>query len=75
MFRYPTKRRLITRIKEHKNDINKKSRIPSVISSHRLLDHEFDWEKPYILDNETSWYKRITSEMIHIKMQTKGINK
>jgi len=70
-----TKRRLITRIKEHKNDINKKSGIPSVISSHRLLNHEFDWEKPHILDNETSWYKRIISEMIHIKMQTKGINK
>jgi len=70
-----TKRRLITRMKEHKNDINKKSGIPSVISSHRLLNHEFDWDKPYILDNETSWYKRIISEMIHIKMQTKGINK
>jgi len=28
-----TKRRLITRIKEHKNDINKKSGIPSVVST------------------------------------------
>jgi len=32
-----TKRRLTTRIKEHRNDINKRSGIPSVISTHRLL--------------------------------------
>jgi len=70
-----TKRRLLTRIKEHKNDINKKSGIPSVISTHRLLNHEFDWDKFHILDNEASWYKRVISEMIHIKLQPRGLNK
>jgi len=49
-----TKRRLATRIKEHKNDINKKSGTLSVISSHRLQNHEFDWEGVHILDSEPS---------------------
>jgi len=70
-----TKRRLATRIKEHKNDINKKSGTLSVISTHRLQNHEFDWEGVHILDSEPSWYKRIISEMIHIKMQSCGLNK
>jgi len=70
-----TKRRLTTRIKEHKNDINKKSGILSVISSHRLRNHEFDWEGVQVLDSEPSWYKRIISEMIYIKMQSFGLNK
>jgi len=70
-----TKRRLITRIKEHKNDINKRSGIPSVISTHRLHNHDFDWDSVRILDNEYAWYRRIISEMIHIKTQTNGLNK
>jgi len=69
------KRRLTTRIREHKNDINKKSGTLSVISSHRLQNHEFDWDDVHILDSESSWYKRIISEMIHIKMQSYGLNK
>jgi len=43
-----TKRRLITRVKEHKNDINKKSGILSVVSLHRLQNHEFDWDSVHI---------------------------
>jgi len=70
-----TKRRLITRIREHKKDINKKSGTPSVISSHRMQDHEFDWACVQVLDCENSWYKRIISEMMHIKMQHDGLNK
>jgi len=27
------------------------------------------------LDNESSWYRRIISEMIHIKTQSNGLNK
>jgi len=54
-----TKRRLITRIKEHKNDINKRSGILSVISAHRLQNHDFDWNSVCILDNESAWYRRI----------------
>jgi len=70
-----TKRRLITRIKEHKNDINKRSGIPSVISTHRLENHEFEWSSVHILDDESAWYKRIVSEMLHIKTQSNGLNK
>jgi len=70
-----TKRRLTTRIREHRNDINKKSGIPSVISTHPLQDHDFDWNNVHILDNEPSWSKRIISEMIHIKTQSNGLNK
>jgi len=71
-----TKKRLTTRIKEHMNDINKKSGTPSVISLHRLQEyHDFDWNEIHISDNELSWFKRIISEMIHIKMQSCGLNK
>jgi len=37
--------------------------------------HEFDWNDVHILDNEPSWFKRIISEMIHIKIQFCGLNK
>jgi len=70
-----TKRRLNSRVKEHKNDINKRSGIPSVISTHRLQNHDFDWGNVRILDNESAWYRRIISEMIYIKTQTNGLNK
>jgi len=70
-----TKRRLTTRVTEHKNDINKKSSKHSVITEHRLeLNHEFDWENPTILDKEKFYYRRLTSEMIHIKLQNNPIN-
>jgi len=49
-----TKRRLTIRIREHRNDINKKSDIPSVIFTHHLQDHDFDWNNVHILDNELS---------------------
>jgi len=63
-----TRRRLTTRIREHMNDINKKSDTPSVISTHRLQEvHYFYWNDVHILDSESSWYKKIISEMIHIK--------
>jgi len=68
-----TKRRLITRIKEHRNDINKKRGNLSVISTHRLQDHDFYWDGVHILNNEPSWYKRMISEMIYIKTQSNGL--
>jgi len=59
-----TKRRLTTRVAEHKNDINKKASKHSVITDHRLeLNHEFDWEN-----------RRLTSEMINIKIQNNPLN-
>jgi len=71
-----TKRCLKTRIREHKSDINKKSGALSVISQHRLQDgHEFDWDNVIILDTEPIYYKRLVSEMVHIKLQVNGLNK
>ena len=70
-----TKRQLKTRLHEHKNDI-KKSSSPSVISAHRInFDHQFDWQRTKILDKESSYGKRLTSEMIFIKSQDNGLNK
>jgi len=71
-----TKRKLGTRLKEHMVDINKKNGILSVISNHILENnHEMNWNGAQILDIEPSFTKRIVSEMIHIKKQSKGLNK
>ncbi|KYN12201.1 hypothetical protein ALC57_15633 [Trachymyrmex cornetzi] len=71
-----TKRRLGTRIKEHKSDIRRNTGSPSVITDHRVeFDHNFKWDDVRILDNESSYNKRLLSEMIHIKRQKHGINK
>ena len=71
-----TKRKLKTRIKEHKADIRKPSSEISVVSRHRMNEmHELDWDNIRILDIEQSLAKRRISEMIHIKRQTSGINK
>jgi len=70
-----TKRKLNTRIKEHKNDINKKTGNHSVISEHRLQkNHDFNWDNPKILDREKIYYRRLISEMINIKTQNNGLN-
>jgi len=45
-----------------------------VISSHRLSDHEFDWDNILILDEEPSYRRRLFSEMMHIACQKNGIN-
>ena len=48
----------------------------SVISTHRLETcHSFDWQDAKILDKETSYNKRLISEMIFIKKQNNGLNK
>ena len=71
-----TKRKLKTRIKEHKTDIKKSTSEISVVSRHRVNEmHEFDWDNIKILDTEQSLMKRRISEMIHIKNQISGINK
>jgi len=70
-----TKRRLSTRISEHRNDINKKTSNHSVITEHKIdLNHDFDWDKPKILDKENYYFRRLTSEMINIKTQIYPIN-
>jgi len=47
----------------------------SVVSEHmKTSNHVFDWKNVRILDYEQNYYKRITSEMVHIKKQSNGIN-
>lgn len=70
-----TKRKLRTRIAEHRNDIKKNANNLSVISTHRLnFNHDFDWNNVRVLDKERSYCKRLISEMIYIKKQKEGIN-
>jgi len=62
-------------MKEHKNDINKKTGKHSVISEHRLQkNHDFNWDKPEVLDSEKIYYRKLISEMINIKIQNNGLN-
>jgi len=70
-----TKRKLKTRINEHSKNIKLDPQKHSVISDHILeLDHSFDWENAKILDFEPFYYKRLISEMIHIREQKNGLN-
>jgi len=63
-----TNRHLITRIKEHKNDIKKHSDNYSVVSKHRLMqNHDFDWSNPKILHKEKHKKRKEIAEMIFIK--------
>lgn len=71
-----TKRKLNTRIKEHRADIKKRSGSPSVISQHRVeYGHDFEWDNIKILDREIGYNKRLISEMLHIKSQNNSLNK
>ncbi|KYN22657.1 hypothetical protein ALC57_04947, partial [Trachymyrmex cornetzi] len=70
-----TKRKLKTRITEHKNNIKWKSVKPSVITEHRRqLGHEFDWENIEICDREGYYNKRMISEMLYINTQWNGLD-
>lgn len=66
-----TKRKLLTRIKEHCSDINKTSDSLSVVSLHRLEYHEFNVS---ILEEEPSYKKRLIVKMLHISQQNNSIN-
>jgi len=72
-----TKRQLRTRINEYNSDIRKKNGSPSIISEHWLNhNHDFEWDKVEIINNEPSYRKRLISEMIYIKKkQQQGLNK
>jgi len=46
-----------------------------VISNHRVKNnHVMNWGEVKIIDKERLYTKRIISEMIHIKKQTRGLN-
>lgn len=69
-----TKRKLITRIKEHRSDINKISGSLSVVSLHRMEGHEFDWANISILEEEPGYKKKLIAEMLYISNQNHSIN-
>ncbi|KYN22564.1 hypothetical protein ALC57_05036, partial [Trachymyrmex cornetzi] len=70
-----TKRKLKTRLAEHRNHINRNSNNQSVITEHRIeFDHDFDWENVAVLDEERSLNKRLISECLHILMQKNSLN-
>lgn len=70
-----TKRLLKTRIKEHRQHINKDTNQTSVIIEHKIIfEHDFDWENVKILDEEPNLFKRLISEAIHIEKQKRPIN-
>jgi hypothetical protein len=70
-----TKRHLITRIKEHKNNIKMHESNYSVISKHRVeFNHDFDWDNPTILHNEKHTRKRELAEMFYIKKVNNTLN-
>jgi len=65
-----TKRKLKTRLNEHIKNIKLDPQKHSVISDHILEhDYSFDWESAKILDFELYYYKRLISEIIHIREQ------
>jgi len=56
------------------SDIRKKNGLLSVVSNHRLqYNHDMNWRQQYYI--ESSYVKRIVSEMVYIKRQCKGLNK
>jgi len=58
------------------SDINKKTGSPSIISDHHInLNHNFRWNEVKISDSESSYNKRLISEMIHIRRQKQGLNR
>ena len=60
-----TKRKLKTRIKEHKADTRRSTDTMSVVSHHQFdNEYELDWENISVLDIEQSLYNRRISEII-----------
>jgi len=67
-----TKRHLNTRLKEHKNNINKHDNFQSVVSHHRINNgHDFDLSTPHVLHIESHTQKR---EIVFIKKFKNNIN-
>ena len=66
-----TGKQLKTRITEHRNHIRYNTFVHSVIIEH---DHDFQWDKVKILDEERCYRKRLISEMFNIKKQKNSLN-
>ena len=49
--------------------------VPSVITEHRQqYDHDFQWDKVKIFDENRNYKKRLISEMLNIKKQKNSLN-
>ncbi|KYN19992.1 hypothetical protein ALC57_07763 [Trachymyrmex cornetzi] len=71
-----TKRKVRTRVKEHKSNTTSSISLHSVVAQHQVnFNHKFNWDDIEILDTEPFFNKRLTSEMIFIKKQIHSINK
>lgn len=68
-----TKRKLYTRINEHKK--LQPSNITAVSEHVMDSNHIIDWENVKIVDKEPIFHKRRISEMLHIKLQPNALNK
>ncbi|EFN66366.1 hypothetical protein EAG_10477, partial [Camponotus floridanus] len=69
-----TSRKISIRVREHRSNIDRPSEHLSVLSQHRLMGHDFAWNDVKILDQDASFLRRTTSEMIHIIRQNNGLN-
>lgn len=67
-----TKQYLKTRIYQHQYDCREKNRTKkekTALAQHHFTDgHNFNFERPQILEREYNYRKRTISEMIHIKL-------
>lgn len=60
---------------EHKNNIKLDHTKHSVITEHMLESgHSYNWDEVKVLDTEHNYYKRLISEMLHIRKQKHGLN-
>jgi len=71
-----TKRKLKTRLNKYIKNIKLDPiHKNSVISYHIFeLDHSVDWDNAKILNFNPYYYKRLISEVMHIKEQKNGLN-
>ena len=65
-----TKRKVKAGINKHKTNIKKLNSAHNVVSQHQFkYYHKFNWDDIQILDIESFFQKRLTSEIIFINKQ------
>jgi len=69
-----TKRQLKTRINKHEKNIRFDESKHSVTKYTIEKNYTFNWQNVKIIDYKTNYFKRLISEMIHIKTQDNGLN-
>lgn len=69
-----TSKQLHTRLKKHKANISAPTDSLSIVSTHRLTGHEFNWDEVLVLDEEPVYRRRLFSEMLHISSQGNSLN-